>query len=194
MTKRGQFLIYCVETYKNAKNLTGRSLAAVKLLPSIRMRMAFPRFFGSWGGVPSPCQLPWLSLFSPMEEQVRRKLPPILPAEEMPACPQVVADVSLVIGLAQLGLLPYAHKAGDACRLKGGRRRQAPQKLGGGVGPEIFLRAGDVQLPGRNEGQQKVLVKGKLLRVPGTAGKAGAKPVGECPMDVRGGLPALPPV
>ena len=27
MTKRGQFLIYCVETHKNAKNLTGRQVA-----------------------------------------------------------------------------------------------------------------------------------------------------------------------
>ena len=27
MTKRGQFLIYCVETYKNAENLTGRQVA-----------------------------------------------------------------------------------------------------------------------------------------------------------------------
>ena len=27
MTKRGQFLIYCVETHKNAKRLTGRQAA-----------------------------------------------------------------------------------------------------------------------------------------------------------------------
>lgn len=27
MTKRGQFLSYCVETYKNAENLTGRQVA-----------------------------------------------------------------------------------------------------------------------------------------------------------------------
>ena len=162
MTKRGQFLIYCVETYKNAKHLTGRPLAAVKLLPSIRMRMAFPAFLVH-GASPLSASSSRPSLFFPMEEQVRRELPPILPAEEMPACPQVVADVSLVIGLAQLGLLPYAHKAGDACRLKGGRRRQAPQNLSGGVGPEIFLRAGDVQFPGCDERQQKVLVKGELL-------------------------------
>ena len=27
MTKQGDFLIYCVETYKSAKNLTGRQVA-----------------------------------------------------------------------------------------------------------------------------------------------------------------------
>lgn len=27
MTKQGDFLIYCVETYKNAKHLTGRQVA-----------------------------------------------------------------------------------------------------------------------------------------------------------------------
>ena len=27
MTKQGDFLIYCVETYKNAKRLTGRQVA-----------------------------------------------------------------------------------------------------------------------------------------------------------------------
>lgn len=63
MTKRGQFLIYCVETYKNAKHLTGRPLAAVKLLPSIRMRMAFPRFFGSWGVAPLCQFLPAILIF-----------------------------------------------------------------------------------------------------------------------------------
>ena len=29
MTNRGQFLIYCVETYKNAKHLTGKQVAAL---------------------------------------------------------------------------------------------------------------------------------------------------------------------
>ena len=27
MTKQGDFLIYCVETYKNAKHLTGKKVA-----------------------------------------------------------------------------------------------------------------------------------------------------------------------
>lgn len=63
MTKRGQFLIYCVETYKNAKHLTGRPLAAVKLLPSIRMRMAFPAFLVH-GASPPLCQfLPAILIF-----------------------------------------------------------------------------------------------------------------------------------
>ena len=79
-------------------------------------------------------------LFFPVEKQIRRELAPILPAEEMLARPQVVADVPLVAGLAQLGLLPRAHKAGDAGRLEGGRRRQAAQKLRGGVGPEGLRR------------------------------------------------------
>ena len=64
-------------------------------------------------------------LFFPVEKQIRRELAPILPAEEMLARPQVVADVTLVAGLAQLGLLPRSHKTGDAGRLEGGRRRQA---------------------------------------------------------------------
>ena len=66
-------------------------------------------FEALWQGVP---------LFFPVEEQIRRELAPILPAEEMLARPQVVADVPLVAGLAQLGLLPRAHKTGDAGRLE----------------------------------------------------------------------------
>ena len=172
MTKRGQFLIYCVETYKNAKNLTGRPLAAVKLLPSIRMRMAFPAFLVH-GASPLSASSSRPSLFFPMEEQVRRELPPILPAEEMPACPQVVADVSLVIGLAQLGLLPYARKAGDACRLKGGDAARHPKTSAAGSAQRSSFALETYNFRGAMRDSKKCWSKGSCSGSPVQLAKLG---------------------
>ena len=106
---------------------------------------------------------------------------PVLTAQIMPAAAHMVANAAFMQGFGGTGKAIGVHKTRQMKKLPGFGGGNAAKVLMPGRGPFILLRAAHKQQPGRDTGQQPVLLKGHGLLLTGILAVGVAEPVGEIP-------------